>query len=49
MELKLRLHGKNDVSSRDERFNLESASWDEISSQDEIFTFLRVIVIYFLY
>ena len=40
---------KNDVSSQDESFNLESVSRDEISSQDEIFIFLHVIVICFLY
>ena len=40
---------KNDVSSRDESFNSGSASGDEISFQDEIFTFLHLIVIYFLY
>ena len=40
---------KNDVSSRDESFNLGSASQDEISSQDKIFTFLHVIIICFLY
>ena len=38
---------KNDVSSRDESFNLGSASWNEISAQDEIFTFLHVIVFFF--
>ena len=36
---------KNDVSSRKESLNSGSASRDEISSQDEIFTFLHVIVI----
>ena len=40
---------KNDVSSGDESFNLGPASRNEISSQDEIFTFLHVIVICFLY
>ena len=40
---------KNDVSSRDESYNSGSASCDEISSQDEIFAFLHVIVICFLY
>ena len=38
---------KNDVSFRKESFNSGSASRDEISSQDEIFTFLHVIVICF--
>ena len=40
---------KNDVLSQDESFNSGSATWDEISSHDEIFTFLHVIEIYFLY
>ena len=39
---------KNDVSSRNESFNSGSASQGEISSHDEIFTFLHVIVICFL-
>ena len=30
---------KNNVSPQDESFNLGSASWDEISCQDEIFIF----------
>ena len=40
---------KNDASSWDESFNSESANWNEISSRDEIFIFLHVIVICFLY
>ena len=40
---------KNDASSWDESFNSESANWNEISSWDEIFIFLHVIVICFLY
>ena len=40
---------KNDVSSRNESFNLGSASRDEILSQDEMFNFLHVIVICLLY
>ena len=40
---------KNDVLSWHKSFNLGSASRDEIPSQDEIFTFLHVIVICFLY
>ena len=40
---------KNDNSSQDEIFNLGPASRDEILSQDEIFIFLHVIVICFLY
>ena len=40
---------KNDVSSLDESFNSGSANRDEISSQDELFIFLHVIVICFLY
>ena len=40
---------KNDVSPRDECFDSRSASRDEKSSQDEIFIFLEVIVICFLY
>ena len=35
---------QNDGSYRDESFNLRSASRDEISSHDEIFNFLQVIV-----
>ena len=40
---------KNDASSPDESFNSGSASRDEISSRDEIFNFLHIIVICFLY
>ena len=40
---------KNDVSSWDESFNSGSAGRDEISSQDETYTFLHVIVICFSY
>ena len=39
---------KNDVSSRDESFNLGSASRDEISSQDERFIFLRNLNLFFI-
>ena len=39
---------KNDVSSWDESLNSGSASRDEVSSQDETFTFLHVIGIFFI-
>ena len=38
---------KNYVSSWDESFNSGSATRDKVSSQDEIFTFLHEIVIFF--
>ena len=40
---------KNDISSGDESFNSGSASRDAISSRDEIFSLLHVIVICFLH